>query len=171
MPVSFNGTVTSLNVLVVTGSPVDILIRYPTLEELQACIDLGHQSVRMVIRNKIVKMSLEFDQVSPIVAGSETNSEDFTSDVESFASESSSEEDTYVVAILGDDPCNLNLTLDRAMEVDHEVDSSDSNGINEEVKILRERLAHLDNEAQSVIETALMDKSVVQCAWQAANTV
>ena len=158
--VSFNGTVTSLNFLVVAGSPVDILIRYATLEELQACIDLVHQSVRRVIENKTVKMSLEFDQVSPIVASSETDSEDFTSDVESFASEISSEEDTYVVAILGDDPCRLNLTLDRAIEEDDEVDSSDSNGINEEVKMLRERLAHLDNEAQSVIETALMDKSI-----------
>ena len=106
-------------------------------------------------------MSLEFDQVSPIVASSETDSEDFTSDVESFASESSSEEETYVVAILGDDPCNLNLTLDGAMEEGDEVDSSDSNGINEEVKLLRERLAHLSNEAQSAIETALIDKSIV----------
>ena len=108
-----------------------------------------------------MKMSLEFDHVSPIVAGTETDSEDFTSDVESFASESSSEEETYVVAILGDDPCKLNLTLDRAMEEDDEVESSDSNGVNEEVKILRERLAHLDNEAQSFINTALMDKSTV----------
>ena len=161
VPVSFNVTVTSLNFLVVSGSTVDILIGYHTLEELQACIDLGHQSVRMMIGNKSVKMSLEFDQVSPIVAGSETDSEDFTSDVESFASESSSEEETYVVAIFGDDPCNLNLTLDRAIEEDDEMDSSDSNCISEEVKILRERLAHLDNEAQSVIETALMDKSIV----------
>ena len=55
VPVSFNGTVTSLNFLVVAGSPVDILIGYPTLEELQACIDLGHQSARMVIGNKTVK--------------------------------------------------------------------------------------------------------------------
>ena len=158
--VSISGTVTSLNFLVVAGSPVDILIGYPTLEELQACIDLGYQSVRMVIGNRTVKMSLELDQLSPIVAGSETDSEEFTSDVESFASESSSEEETYVVAILGDDPCNLNLTLDRAMEDQDEVELSDSNGINKEVKILRERLAHLDNEAQSVIETALMDKSI-----------
>ena len=51
----------------------------------------------MVIGNKTVKISLEFDQVCPIVAGSETDSEDFTSDVESFASESLSEEETYVV--------------------------------------------------------------------------
>ena len=145
--VSFDSTVTSLNFLVVAGSPVDILVEYPTLEELQACIDLGHQSVRMVIGNKTVKMSLDFDQVSPIVAGSETDSEDFTSDVESFASESSSEEETYVVAILGDDPCKLNLTLDRAMEEDDEVDSSDSKVISEDVNILGERLAHLDNEA------------------------
>ena len=85
MRVSLNGTVTSLNFLVVEGSPVEILIGYPTLEELQACIDLGHQSVRIVLANKTVKMSLEFDQVSPIVAGSETDSEDFTSDVDSFA--------------------------------------------------------------------------------------
>ena len=159
--VSFNGTITSINFLIVAGAPVDILIRYPTLEELQACIDLGHQSVKMVIGNKTVKKSLEFDQLSPIVAGLETDSEDFTSDVESFASERSSEEETYVVAILGDDPCKLNLTLDGAMEEDDEVYSSDSNGINEEVKLLGERLAHLDNEAQSVIETALMDKSVI----------
>ena len=161
VPVSFNGTVTSLNFLVAAGSQVDILIGYPTLEELQACIDLGHQSVRMVIGNKTVETNLEFDQVSPIVASSETDSEDFTSDIDSFTSESSLEEETYVVTILGDDPYNLNLTLNRTIEEDDEVDSSDSNGINEEVKILRERLAHLDNEAKSVIETALMDKSIV----------
>ena len=161
MPVSFNGTVTSLNFLVVARSPVDILIGYPTLEELQACIDLGHQSVRMVIGNKNVKRTLAFDQVSPIVAGSETDSEDFTSDAESFALESSSEEETYVVAIFGDDTCKLNLTLDRAMEEDDEVDSCDANCISEEVKFIRERLVHLDNEAKSLIETALMDKSTV----------
>ena len=161
VPVSFNGTVTSLNFLVVARSPVDILIGYPTLEELQACIDLGHRSVRMVIGNKTVKMNLEFDQVSPIVADSETDSEDFTSDVESFASESSSGEETYVVVILRDDPRNLTLTLDREMGEDDEVNSSDLNGINEEVKMLRERLAHLDSETQSVIETALMDRSIV----------
>ena len=91
LPISFSGTVTSLNFLVVAGSPVDILIGFLTLEELQACINLGHQSVRMVIGNKTVKMSLEFDQVSPIFAGSETDSEEFTSDVDSVASERSSE--------------------------------------------------------------------------------
>ena len=47
------------------------------------------------------------------------------------------------------------------MEEDDEVDSTDSNSINEEVKMLRERLAHLDNEVQRVIETTLMDKSIV----------
>ena len=159
--VSLNSTVISLNFLAVQTSPVYILIGYPTLEELQACIDLGHQSVRMMIGNKTVKTSLAFDQGSPIVAGSETDSEDFTSDVESFASGRLSEEETYRFSILGDDSCKLNLTLDRAMEEDYELDSSDSNGINEEVKILRERLAHLDNKAQSVIDTALMDKSIV----------
>ena len=66
-----------------------------------------------------------------------------------------------MVAIFGDETCKLNMTMDRAMEKADEVDSSDSNGINEEVKILRERLAHLDNEAQSIIETALMDTSIV----------
>ena len=112
VPVLFNGTVPSLNFLVVAGSPLDILIGYPTMEELQACIDLSHQSDRVVIGNKTVKMSLEFVQVSPNVAGSETDSEDFTFDVDSFASERSSEEETYVVAILGDDPFELDLTLD-----------------------------------------------------------
>ena len=66
-----------------------------------------------------------------------------------------------MAAIRGDDPCNLNLTLDRAIEEDDDMDPSDSNCISEEVKILRERLAHLDNEAQSVIDTALMDKIIV----------
>ena len=66
-----------------------------------------------------------------------------------------------MVPIVVDEPCKLNLNLDREMEEDDEVDSSDSNGITEEVKILRERLADLDNEAQSFIETALMDKSIV----------
>ena len=127
----------------------------------KAGIDLGHEPVRMVIGNKTVKISLEFDQVSPIVAGSETDIEDFTSDVESFSSESSLEKETYVVAILGDEVFELDLTLDGAMEEDDEVDSFDSNFINEAVRILRERLAHLDNEAQSVIETALMDESIV----------
>ena len=63
VPILFNGTVTSFNFnfLVVAGSLVDILIGYPTLEELQACIDLSLQSVRMVIGNKTVKLSLEFD--------------------------------------------------------------------------------------------------------------
>ena len=86
MPVSSNGTVTSLNFLVVAGSPVDILIGYPTLEELQHCIYLGCQSVRMVIGNPL-RMRLDFDQAIPIVAGSETDSEYLTSHVESFVLE------------------------------------------------------------------------------------
>ena len=141
MPVSFNGTVTSLNFLVVAGSVVDILIGYLTLEEPQACIDLSHQPVRMMIGHKTVKRSLEFDQISPIVAGSETDSEDFTSDVESVASESSSEEETYVVEILGDDSFDLDLTLDGAMEEDAEVDPPQSNAIDKAWKGLRETCA------------------------------
>ena len=66
-----------------------------------------------------------------------------------------------MVAVHGDDPCNLNLTLDRAMEEDDDVDSSDSNAINEEVKILEEKFAHLGSDTQHVIETAMMEKSIV----------
>ena len=161
VPVSFNGTVTSLNVIVVAGSPVDMLIGYPTLEELQACIDLDHQSVRVVLGNKTVKTSLEFDQVRLIVAGSETDSEDLTSYVESFASERSSEEEPYVVTILGDDPFELDLTLDGAMVKDDKVDSPQSNDINKALKSLREKLAHLDSDTQNVIETVMMEKSIV----------
>ena len=58
VPVSFNGTVTSINFLDFAGSPVDILIEYPTFEELQECTDLGHHSVRMVFGDKTVKRSL-----------------------------------------------------------------------------------------------------------------
>ena len=121
VPISFNGTFTSLNFLVVEGSSVDILIGYPTPEELQACIHLGHQSVGMLIGNKTVNLSLEFDQVSLIAAGSETASEYFTSDIESFASKRLSEEETSVIAIFDDDPFELDLTLDGAMEQDDEI--------------------------------------------------
>lgn len=64
-----NGTVTSLNFLLVERSLVDISIGYPTLEELQPFIGLGHRSIGMVIGNNTVKMSLEFDQVISTVAG------------------------------------------------------------------------------------------------------
>ena len=107
-----------------------------------------------------MKMSLEFDQVCPIVAGSETDSEHITSDVESSASESSSEEETYVVAILCGGPFELYLTLDGAMEEDDEVYPPQSNAINKAMKGLREKLAHLDSDTQNVIETVMMEKRI-----------
>lgn len=45
------------------------------------------------------KISLLSDQVNSIFAGLESDIEDSTSDVESFASEISAEEETYVTAI------------------------------------------------------------------------
>ena len=134
----------------------------------------------MVSRNKTVETSWESDQVSPIVAGSETDSEDFTSDVESFALVSSSEEETYVFVILRNSPFEPKLNPVGAMDEDlnHEselleededsdngedceFESPESNFINDAVKISRERLAHLDNDSQNIIETALRGRSIV----------
>ena len=46
--ISFNVYVTLLNSLVGEGAPIYILIAYPTLEELEDCIDLSQQSVKMI---------------------------------------------------------------------------------------------------------------------------
>ena len=120
----------------------------------------------MVIGNKTVERSLAFDQESPIVAGSDTDSEDFISDGDSFASESSSEEETYGVAILRDDLFDSEMNRDGAIDGDingvselpvlrgdpyneeyDEVDPPQSNANNKVLKSLRETLAHLDSDS------------------------
>lgn len=72
----------------------------------------------MMIGNKIVEMNLELDQVRPLVAGLETDSEDFTLNIDLFASEISSEEETYVVDILRDDHIECDFDLREAMDDD-----------------------------------------------------
>ena len=47
------------------------------------------------------------------------------------------------------------------MEEDDEVDQPQSNIINKALKSFREKLAHLDSDIQNVIETAMMENSIV----------
>lgn len=111
----------------------------------------------MMIRNKSVEMGLESDQLSPIVAGPETDSEEFTFGVESFLSEISSDEETYVNAIRRDDQFETELNLKEARDDDsknliallegdkasdsseeNEFDSSESSVATEAVKSLKD---------------------------------
>lgn len=52
IPVRVGQGVTKQNFLVVIGSPVDLLIGYSTEEELQACLHLGKQSIRLIVDRK-----------------------------------------------------------------------------------------------------------------------
>lgn len=134
----------------------------------------------MVIGDKTVKMRLEFDQVSPNFARFDTDSEDFTSDIELIPSESSSDEETYVVAVLRDGPFEPDLRLSRP-EVDdtpdlldllEEYEDSESeeekeetfhhiNVVTEATEGLGGRLAHLQKDDQDILENALLQKNVV----------
>lgn len=58
-----------------------------------------------------MKTSLELHQVSLTFAGSETDGEEFTSDIESISSEISSDEETYVIAVLRDAPIEPDMSL------------------------------------------------------------
>lgn len=50
IPVRFRQNVAKSEVLVVDGSPVDLIIGYPAMAEVQALLDLVSQSVRRVLK-------------------------------------------------------------------------------------------------------------------------
>lgn len=58
-------------------------------------------------------MSKAFDQFSPVFVGFDTDDEDFTRDIKSALSESSSDEEKYVVAIRRDAPFDPDMILSR----------------------------------------------------------
>lgn len=79
IPVTFGQSEAKLNFLVVDGFPVDLLVGYPTMEELQACLDLGNQSVRLVVDRKKETMRLPCERPQSTVLNWDTDSKDFTS--------------------------------------------------------------------------------------------
>ena len=68
-----------MDFLVDTGTPYDVIVGIPSLEELQICIDLGQQHVQVSLGAETIRLSLEVDEDCK-KPGSGTDSKDFTSD-------------------------------------------------------------------------------------------
>lgn len=60
---------------------MDVLIGYPMLKDLGACIHLGEPKVKMVVNGKCVSIWVGYDSVEPFLEGADTDIKDFTSDV------------------------------------------------------------------------------------------
>lgn len=83
VPKSFGDLTVNLDYLLVKGTPFDLIIGLPSLEELKACIDLGSQNVRITVGDKTMRLGLTMDVEQSTQNRSSTDSEDFTSDPDS----------------------------------------------------------------------------------------
>ena len=90
----------NLDLLVVKGTPFDLIIGLVTLKGLQACIDLGKQHGQVRVGENIAKLGhiMEVEQVAQ--SRNSTGSEYFTSDSEAVPdSSTTSENDLFLVTI------------------------------------------------------------------------
>ena len=111
VPTSFADATVHLDYLVVDGTPFDVIFGLPSLEDLQTCLDLGRQLVKVTVGDKTVKINLELNVVTEDVARSGTDNEDFTSDSGANTESSTSDEDEFVLAMADCLPLNLTLSV------------------------------------------------------------
>lgn len=84
---------TLLNFLVVDDPQGDVIIGSPTLEKMQAYIDMGNHTVTVTIEEKHCILGLKYDKGIPHMEGCINGGEDFTSDSEIHPASSSLEID------------------------------------------------------------------------------
>lgn len=108
IPIFFGGHPISLDFLVVYETPVDMIIGSPTLEKLEARIDMGHSYVTATIDGVDVQLSFEYTnrKAKSTQASEETDSDAFISD-DGFSSYytgfSQSDDEGAFVATIRDD--------------------------------------------------------------------
>lgn len=98
---SFLGMSVPLDFLVIYGPPFDIIVGFPTLETLQACLDLGNQQVKIRIAGR--KVTFGFDYASVGASDNdETDSDHFNSYLDAAFDESDSKDDEEFSVTLTD---------------------------------------------------------------------
>ena len=109
VPVSSGGLVSKMDILVVTGTPFDVIVGMPSLEELQTCIDRGPQHVQVTVGAETIRLGLEMeeDREKP---GSGTDSEDFTSDSGAVPADSTDTDEDFVLSLRERVPFEPDLT-------------------------------------------------------------
>lgn len=81
-------------------------------EDLKTSIQLGQQMVKLVVNGHSVKLGLGYDCVYSSFVGADTDRENFSSDVKNHEEgSSSSDEGTFLVALLHDDPLKPDLPV------------------------------------------------------------
>lgn len=80
LPVSFGELLVQMDFLAVHGSPFDLIVGTPTVEELKAKIDLGQQIVRLSTKEGNIEIPLQPDFRKLRNGLSRTDSAKFTSD-------------------------------------------------------------------------------------------
>ena len=146
-----------LDFLVVDGIPFDVIIGPPSLEDLQACLDLGKQLVKVTAGDKTVKINLDLDVATEDVARSGTDSEDFTSDSGANTESSTPDENEFVLAMADCPPFESYIVLSWTTGGKDEGRNRDQEKKEEEYRyaFLRSKLSHLAAETQNRMIAAL----------------
>ena len=111
VPTSFAYATVHLDFLAVDGTPFDVIIGLPLLEDLQACFDVGKQLVKAIAGDKTVKINLVLNAPTGDAARSGTDSEEFTSDSRANTESSTSDEDEFVPALADSHPFEPDIVV------------------------------------------------------------
>lgn len=94
VPLTFDDIQIPIYLLVVEGPHFEMIVGSPTLEDLQACIDLGNHTVKIKFEGRIATLSQNYDSGYIKTNQGKTNRDDFTSGFDN--NDSSSSEKDYV---------------------------------------------------------------------------
>ena len=154
------------------GTPFDLIIGLPSLERLQACIDLGKQHVQVTVGKTTVKLGLNMDVERVSQSGTSTESEDFTSDSEAVPDSSTTSENNFVLATLDREPFEPDLGLIKTPDSDMDEAGEGLDGLphrSEEeperlhLALLTGKLRHLGPEAREDIIKSIENSGIA--AW------
>ena len=97
-----------------------MIIGCPTLEKLQACLDLGQQQVTITVNEKTVQLGFLYDNSKFRALEPGTYSEDFISQ-ESDDDSAESDDEGFVVTVLDEPPYEPDLWPDSEEESDEDM--------------------------------------------------
>ena len=169
MPTSFGGLVVNLDILVMKGTPFNLIIGLPSLERLQDCIDLGKQHVQVTVGNVTVKLGLNMDFERFSQSGTSTESEDFTSDSEAVPDSSTTSKNDFVLAPLDWEPFEPDLGLVKTLysatdEAGEGLDGlphrSEEDPEKLHVVLLTGKLRHLDSGAKESLISSIENSGI-----------
>ena len=186
IPTSFGELIVKLDFLVVKGTPFDLIIGLPTLEGLQACIDLNKQHVHMTAGEDSTRLGLIMDVEHVSRSTASTDSEDFTSNSEAVPGSSTTRDNEFVLATLDralfepdlgltklpDGAEDGSIGLPDLLEEEPDSESEDEEGESRadeenperlQLALLREKLRHLAFENREGIVSSMQNSGIV--AW------